>query len=129
MAVGNEFAEGNPIEYPAAYAAQIDGAMAVGAVDRSSKRAGYSNTGSYVEIVAPGGDFDDGGLNGLVTQFALDPVVRSAERLRPRFDRYTLISVEGHRAATRTWPVWPPCSTRRASRARRRSRQHREHGH
>ena len=95
MPAGNAFDEGNPIEYPAAYAEQIAGAMAVGAVSRSSRRAGYSNTGSFVEIVAPGGDFDDGGFNGMVTQFALnffdfDPSVR-----RPRFDRYVLISAQG----------------------------------
>src|SRR5262249_656640 len=57
IAGGNEFNDGNPVEYPAAYAEQINGAMAVGAVTRSSKRAPYSNTGSYIEIVAPGGDF------------------------------------------------------------------------
>jgi serine protease len=100
MAVGNEFQDGNPVEYPAAYAAQISGAMAVGAVGRSSKRAPYSNTGSHLEIVAPGGDFDDGGLNGMVTAVApnfldFDPSTSP----RPRFDRYSLVSVEGTSAA------------------------------
>jgi serine protease len=101
MAVGNEFEDGNPVEYPAAYGAQIDGAMAVGAVNRSSKRAPYSNTGSYVEIVAPGGDFNDGGLDGLITQVGLDfndsdPTLVT----KPRFDRYALISAEGTSVAT-----------------------------
>jgi serine protease len=100
MAVGNEFSDGNPIEYPAAYAAQIDGAMAVGAVNRSSKRAPYSNTGSHVEIVAPGGDFGDGGFNGLVTQVTLDYSDSDPSVLRPRFDRYILVSGEGTSAAT-----------------------------
>ena len=96
MAVGNEFLDGNPVEYPAAYAAQIDGAVAVGAVNRSSKRADYSNTGSHLEIVAPGGDFSDGGLAGLVTQYALDPSQYDpATVVRPRFDRYTLLAAEG----------------------------------
>ena len=96
MAVGNEALQGNPVEYPAAYAAQIDGAMAVGAVNRSSKRADYSNTGSHVEIVAPGGDFSDGGLSGLVTQYALDPTQYDPDTVvRPRFDRYTLLFAEG----------------------------------
>lgn len=96
MAVGNEFLDGNPVEYPAAYAAQIDGAVAVGAVNRSSKRAEYSNTGSHLEIVAPGGDFSDGGLAGLVTQYALDPNQYDPTTvLRPRFDRYTLLAAEG----------------------------------
>jgi serine protease len=101
MAVGNEFLDGNPTEYPAAYAADIDGAMAVGAVNRSSNRAPYSNTGPYVEIAAPGGDFSDGALNGLVTQVGLDFTQFDLTRiLRPRFDRYALISVEGTSAAT-----------------------------
>ncbi len=96
MAVGNEFLDGNPVEYPAAYAAQIDGAIAVGAVNRSSKRADYSNTGSHLELVAPGGDFSDGGLGGLVTQYALDPSQYDpATVVRPRFDRYTLLAAEG----------------------------------
>jgi serine protease len=96
MAVGNEFLEGNPVEYPAAYANDIKGAVAVGAVGRSSKRAPYSNTGSYVELVAPGGDFDDGGRNGLVTQVGLD-FTRFDQTIspRPRFDQYALISGEG----------------------------------
>ena len=100
MAVGNEFTEGNPTEYPAAYAAQINGAVSVGAVSRSSKRAGYSNTGSYLELVAPGGDFDDGAIGGLITQVALDIDDTDPSVIRPRFDRYTLISIEGTSAAT-----------------------------
>jgi serine protease len=101
MAVGNEFFDGNPTEYPAAYAAQINGAVAVGAVNRSSKRAPYSNTGSYVELVAPGGDFTDGALDGLVTQIGLDfRLFDQTSVVRPRFDRYDLISVEGTSAAS-----------------------------
>jgi serine protease len=95
LAAGNDFNNGNPIEYPAAYAEQISGAMAVGAVTRSSRRASYSSTGSYIEIAAPGGDFADGGANGAITQVTpdfdeFDPGVR-----RPRFDRYALFSVTG----------------------------------
>ena len=100
MAAGNEFTGGNPVGYPAAYAEQIAGAMAVGAVTRSSRRAPYSSTGSYVEIVAPGGDFDDGGLGGMVTQMAPDFIDFEPSVLRPRFDRYALISVEGTSVAT-----------------------------
>ena len=55
ISAGNDAEEGNPVEYPAAYAAQIDGVMAVGAVGPSGKRAFYSNTGPHVEIAAPGG--------------------------------------------------------------------------
>jgi serine protease len=100
MAAGNEFTEGNPAGYPGAYAEQIAGAMAVGAVNRSSKRAPYSSTGSYVEIVAPGGDFDDGGLNGMITQIAPSFSDFRPTVLRPRFDRYSLIAFEGTSAAT-----------------------------
>lgn len=51
-AMGNEYLEGNPIEYPAAHADVI----AVGAVDDKFKRAGFSNTGNHITIVAPGVD-------------------------------------------------------------------------
>ena len=89
ISAGNAFEEGNPVEYPAFYASQIDGAVTVGAVGRSRMRAYYSNTGSYVELVAPGGDVRDGGVAGLVFQTGLresdfDPEVV----IRPRFDRY-----------------------------------------
>jgi serine protease len=89
MSAGNEFNDGNPITYPASYAAQINGAMAVGAVGRSLTRAGYSTTGSFVEIAAPGGSGSDGGTAGLIWQAGIfgadfDP----ATVIFPRFDRY-----------------------------------------
>jgi serine protease len=74
--------------------------MAVGAVTRSSTRAAYSSTGAYIEVVAPGGDFADGGLNGMVTQVAPDFSDFLPSVLRPRFDRFALISVEGTSVAT-----------------------------
>jgi subtilisin family serine protease len=49
-AMGNEYDEGNPTEYPAAY----ESVWAVGAVDAASKRARFSNTGKHVHIAAPG---------------------------------------------------------------------------
>lgn len=49
-AMGNEFEEGNPKEYPAGY----DGPLAVGAVDEVGRRASFSNTGAHIGIVAPG---------------------------------------------------------------------------
>jgi subtilisin family serine protease len=49
-AMGNEFKEGNPKEYPAAY----PGVIAVGATTRSNRRASFSNTGKHISIVAPG---------------------------------------------------------------------------
>ncbi|HEX4900743.1 MAG TPA: S8 family serine peptidase, partial [Pyrinomonadaceae bacterium] len=49
-AMGNEFNEGNPIEYPSAYVNVI----AVGAVGRTKRRASFSNTGAHISIAAPG---------------------------------------------------------------------------
>ena len=49
-AMGNEHDEGNPTEYPAA----IPEVCAVGATDERDKRAGFSNTGRHIDLVAPG---------------------------------------------------------------------------
>jgi subtilisin family serine protease len=49
-AMGNEYQQGNPVEYPAAY----PGVMAVGAVSENLKRAVFSNTGKHIAVVAPG---------------------------------------------------------------------------
>ena len=49
-AMGNEFEEGNPKEFPAAY----DGVLAVGAVDETDRRALFSCTGAHIGLVAPG---------------------------------------------------------------------------
>jgi subtilisin family serine protease len=49
-AMGNEFDEGNPTEYPGAYPDVI----AVGAVGKTRRRASFSNTGSHISVVAPG---------------------------------------------------------------------------
>jgi serine protease len=96
MAAGNDFLQGNPVEFPAAYAAQIDGAVAVGATGRSNKRAFYSSTGPYVELAAPGGDFRDGGLAGLVYQTSILPEdFDPFSVIEPRFDRYAEVPEEG----------------------------------
>jgi hypothetical protein len=71
IAAGNAYRMGNPIIYPAKYAEEIAGVVSVGAVGRSSRRAYYSTTGSYVELAAPGGDAQDGGLEGLVYQSSM----------------------------------------------------------
>jgi serine protease len=54
-AAGNEGDEGNAPQYPAAY---DDYCIAVGATKFDRTRANYSNTGSYLDLVAPGGDLD-----------------------------------------------------------------------
>lgn len=95
VAAGNEYEDGNPESYPAVYARDIAGVMAVGAVGRDQVRAPYSSTGSYVEIVAPGGNGDQGGRDGLIWQ---QTYAVSATRLgqeAPRFDVLTDEPLQG----------------------------------
>jgi serine protease len=101
ISMGNRYEIGNPVEYPAAYAAELNGAVSVGAVGRSQRRAYYSSTGLHLELAAPGGDDRDGGLAGEVYQVGLagedfDP--RSV--IRPRFDRYLESPLQGTSVAT-----------------------------
>ena len=49
-AMGNEYDEKNPTEYPAAY----PGVLAVGACTEALKRAPFSNTGKHIAICGPG---------------------------------------------------------------------------
>jgi len=49
-AAGNEREDGNPVSYPAA----DEGVIGVGATDSSNTDAPFSNTGSYVDLAAPG---------------------------------------------------------------------------
>lgn len=51
-AMGNEFDDGNPVEFPAAY----KNVIGVGAVDIASRRASFSNTGKHITLAAPGQD-------------------------------------------------------------------------
>lgn len=96
LAGGNSFEDGNSMEYPAALAPAIDGAMSVAAVGRSNRRAYYSSTGAYVEIAAPGGDVRDGGVAGMVFQTSLFfPDFSPPAVVRPRFDRYAEIASQG----------------------------------
>ncbi len=59
-AVGNEFAQGNPVEYPAALLqpAGSDGVggsgLAVTASTAAGARASFANTGSWISLAAPG---------------------------------------------------------------------------
>lgn len=59
-AAGNEFEEGNPVEYPAALLQPVNSkgrggwGLSVGATTRSGRRASFSNTGSWISIAAPG---------------------------------------------------------------------------
>lgn len=100
-AAGNEFEDGNPVDYPAGYSAEIRGLVSVGAVGRSLDRAFYSATGPHVEIVAPGGDSRAGGIDGAIWQSTLrfddiDPT----RVIFPRFDRYEEDAYQGTSMAT-----------------------------
>jgi serine protease len=96
IAAGNSYQDGNPVEYPAAYAADLDGVMAVGAVGPSLARAYYSSTGPHLEIAAPGGDARDGGANGAIWQSTLLPTDSTPESvISPRFDRYAEVGYQG----------------------------------
>jgi serine protease len=103
MAGGNEKLEGNPIHYPASYAPAIQGAIAVGATNRSGNRASYSTTGSYIEIVAPGGDSrdTDAAGNGFIWQSTIRPSVSDPGAvIFPRFDSYAEVGYSGTSMAT-----------------------------
>ncbi len=102
VAMGNDFQSGNPIEYPAFYAAQMDGAMSVAAVGKFQEHAYYSSTGSYCEIAAPGGDDTDsaGQDQGFIWQVTLDFRDQDPSVIVPRFDRYLAIGYEGTSQAT-----------------------------
>lgn len=49
-AMGNEFQEGNPKEYPAGF----PGVFAIGATTKTNQRAVFSNTGKHIALAAPG---------------------------------------------------------------------------
>ncbi|MGP4017773.1 type VII secretion-associated serine protease mycosin [Saccharopolyspora sp. 5N708] len=59
-AAANSEQRGNPITYPASY----PGVLAVGAVDMTGARADFSQTGSFVSLVAPGVDVISVGPGG-----------------------------------------------------------------
>jgi serine protease len=96
ISAGNAFEQGNPVDYPAAYAASIDGVVAVGAVGPSGQRAFYSATGAHIELLAPGGDARVAGANGLVYQTGLyEPDFNPFFVVRPRFDAYAEVPLQG----------------------------------
>jgi len=98
---GNQYERGNPVEYPAAYAPELEGVVSVGAIGRTRRRAYYSSTGSHLELVAPGGDSREGGAAGTIYQVGLrggafDP----ATVIRPSFDTYVEVPMQGTSMAT-----------------------------
>jgi subtilisin family serine protease len=59
-AIGNEYEEGNPVEYPAALLQPLGSrgigglGLSVGASTQRGTRASFSNTGTHLSLVAPG---------------------------------------------------------------------------
>jgi serine protease len=99
--MGNEGDEDNGVIFPAGDAPSIAGLMSVGATNRSKRRAPYSSSGSHNEIVAPGGDFDDGGEDGLVWQVSIDfDFTDPFTVIVPRFDMYAIIGTAGTSSST-----------------------------
>jgi serine protease len=95
IAGGNEARDGNPTSYPAFYASQIDGVIAVAAVTPSRQRALYSNSGSYIEIAAPGGAGLFGSAAEQVWQIGPNQADLAFVRLAPAFNRYQNLSNAG----------------------------------
>jgi len=107
VAGGNDFTEGNPVEILGEIASRLQGAVSVAAVDSNRQRASYSNTGSWVELAAPGGS--GVGANGFVSQQTydlIDPTIVETYRLppsqfrAPRFDVFDYLGSAGTSAAT-----------------------------
>ena len=77
-AAGNDGEIGSPESFPAGFATEIQGLMAVAALDFNLERAVYSNSNDYVEISAPGGDtladLNGDGFGDGVLQQTLDPI-------------------------------------------------------
>ncbi len=95
VSAGNEYENGNTIRYPAAFAREIDGVVAVGAVSRDLRRAFYSNTGPYVEISAPGGNQRLDGNAGGIYQQTLNRAFFDPRVFSPRFDIFLEDSYQG----------------------------------
>jgi serine protease len=96
ISAGNSFDQGNEGDFPAAYAAEINGVMAVGAVGRTLRHSYFSTTASYVEITAPGGDVQAGGAAGAIWQSTIRGSDSDPETIVfPRFDRYEESGYQG----------------------------------
>jgi serine protease len=106
VASGNEFLDGNPAPRFADFAQQINGMVSVGAIGSDRQRAVYSNTGPYLELVAPGGDFTRSGVGGMILQQTYDfdftdTFLNGAGGFRPpRFDVFAYLYAEGTSMAT-----------------------------
>jgi subtilisin family serine protease len=97
ISMGNDYLNGNTVSFPARYGPDIEGVMAVGAVGKTGDRAYYSSTGPHCEIAAPGGDDSLGGAPdfGYLWQSTLNGIDQRPDTIRPRFDRYEKLGLQG----------------------------------
>ena len=85
------------VSFPASYASVI----AVGAVDGRKQRAPYSNYGSALDVVAPGGDLDRNDDNDQYPDGVLQQTFSPTRaRLEGRYDVFGYFFVEGTSEAT-----------------------------
>jgi serine protease len=93
-------AAGNDSKGTVSFPASLSNVIAVGAVDGRKQRAPYSNWGSALDVVAPGGDLDrdddkDGYPDGVLQQ-TFSPTAAKAGR----YDQFGYYFVEGTSQAT-----------------------------
>lgn len=104
--VANEAGSGNPTSYPAAYPEVV----AVGAIDREGGRADFSETGAFVDLVAPGeqilslGRGGPGHLQGDGSSFAAPFVAGVAALVRAYHPDLTVRQVKQRLEATADRP-------------------------
>ena len=123
IAGGNDFESGNPTEVVAEIASRVPGAVSIAAVDRRATgqtgthrcqgtaaqpdcHAYYSNTGSWVELSAPGGSERGFGRDGFIWQqtfnfnFTETYLLPPSQYHAPRFDIFAYIGSIGTSMAT-----------------------------
>lgn len=93
-------AAGNEDEGSVSFPASLANVIAVGAVDSRKQRAPYSNYGSALDVMAPGGDLDrdddrDGYPDGVLQQTFSPTAARAG-----RYDQFGYYFVEGTSQAT-----------------------------
>ena len=95
MSTGNSAEDGNPTNYPAAYAPLFEGVVAVGAVTRNRQRAVYSSFGPYVDLVAPGGAGNAGPVNDVWQVYPNESDLDIRRVVAPSFTRYMGKAIAG----------------------------------